>query len=143
MQNPDTDHDYIDVADFLAPEPGLDCPAIRTVCEILETLEDLRVLRGMQYEADLCQIDGHRHLFVNVWETDSEHNTHLAPDSDDWREGMIQPVVANTSRVIDGEHVPAYGWVKFDDDDQNDLHRLLGVLLIFRGCQFDDADLPF
>lgn len=122
---------------------GNDYPATRTVFDILECLEDLRELAGMQYEADLCQIDGHRHLFVNVWETDSEHNTHLAPDCDDWQDGMIQPVVSNTSRTIDGEHVPAYGWVKFDDDDQNDLHRLLGVLLILRGRHVIDNDLPF
>lgn len=139
MQNPDINTETAN--DDQAP--ALDCPAIRTVCEILETLEDLRVLRGMQYEADLCQIDGNQYLFVNVWETDNESNTHLAPGCDDWQNTMIQPVVSNTCRIIDGENVPAYGWVKFDDANQNDLHRLLGVLLIFRGCQFDDADLPF
>ena len=139
MSNHDTDNTTAN--DDQAP--ALDCPAIRTVFEILETLEDLRVLRGMQYEADLCQIDGRRMLFVNVWETDNENNSHLSTACDDWQDGMIQPIVSSTSRLIDGERVPAYGWVEFDDDKQNDLHRLLGVLLIFRGCQFDDADLPF
>lgn len=123
--------------------PALDCPALRTVCEILETLEDLRVLFGMQYDADQGQIDGRRHIFVNVWETQSEHNTHLSPDCENWQPGMIEPVISSTSRTINGERVPAYGWVEYDDNDQNNLHRLLGALLILRGDQVCDTYLPF
>lgn len=128
-------------------ETRADCVAQRTVHDILDTLEDLRIFCGMQYEAETNQIDGKRMLYVQVWETDNENNTHLAPDNDRWHDGLIQPIVSSTTRVIDGERIPAYGRVRFDDNNQDGLARLFGhlvALLIERKPADPNDDLcPF
>lgn len=124
MSNQDTDNTTAN--DDQAP--ALDCPAIRTVCEILETLDDLRVFGGMKYNAETKQMHGRRFLFVEVWRDSNANNTTLGPGNTGWQPGLVQPIVSATARTIDGESVPPYGWVEFDDNNQTDLHILFGLL---------------
>jgi hypothetical protein len=122
---------------------GNDYNAQRVVFDILETLEDMRVQHGMPYNATLSQIDGKQRLGVTVWEKQSPANTYLNPGHDDWHDGLLQPIVSETSRTINGEAIPAYGWVMYDDNDQESLHRLLGLLMIIKGNPYNAADKPF
>jgi len=125
-------------------ETRADCVAQRTVHDILDTLEDLRIFCGMEYEAETNQINGSRMLYVQVWETSNPDNTTLAPGNNGWHDQLIQPIVSTSSRVIDGEKIPAYGRVHFDDNNQNGLAILFGhltALLIERNPQPDT--MPF
>ena len=109
-------------------ETRADCVAQRTVHDILDTLEDLRIFCGMEYEAETNQINGSRMLYVHVWETSNPDNTHQAPGNDAWHDQLIQPIVSASARVIDGEKIQAHGRVRFDDNNQNGLAVLFGHL---------------
>lgn len=143
LYDPDTEHETAE-----QPAPN-DRPAFPVVLEILEALEYLATYCGMAYDLDLSfgiMPNGKRLLSCNVWAQVSEKNTHLAPDNDGWRDDLLQPIVSSVHRTIDGESVKNYGSVVYDDNSQDGLHRLLGLLWILRGehakpC--NDDDLPF